>query len=48
MIRSQEDIQFIEDLSAKMQKLYNWNEKKSFTQAAVQNCSDMIVYVCKF
>ena len=48
MARSKDDLQIIEDLSVKMKKHYNWNEKKPFTQTAIQNCSDMIVYVCKF
>ncbi len=46
--RSQEDSKIMEDLSLRMQEHYNWNEKKPFSQTAIQNCSDMIVYVCKF
>lgn len=46
--RSQGDIIMIDDLSANLEKYYNWNKMKSITQMAAQKCSDMIVYVCKY
>ncbi len=48
LARSQEDFRTIDDLTARLEKYYNWNKMKSITQMATQKCSDMIVYVCKY
>lgn len=47
LVRSEEENQILTNMTDKMKEFYKWDGKDSFVSMAAQNCSDMILYVCK-
>jgi len=48
LTRTAEENKTMANMNQKLKEIYNWDGKKSFLYMAVQNCSDMLLYVCKF
>jgi hypothetical protein len=45
--RTAEEMKIFDELMAKLKDIYKWNGETSFALMAMQNCSDLFVYVCK-